>query len=314
MSLPPGNYGDLGALDQVLPASGDVAAAASASFASLTQPPVIVWGAQGEPAAAMESFFITPDDSVQLTVWNSNATLLAVTFQLRVLRPDGSIVIETQTLNKLTADRTPNVFSVSQLEGLLVAAVIGPPGAAVGRGQTYVNLAIVRGTPANPIMSRVLCADYLTTALQPGWPLGRVLSAVEGSGFVRQVTGVVPSLGVFPMLAVPAGGRWRIRNCWVQLTTDGTAGNRQAVLYVEVPAQQSFQIGAGAVQLPNSAAIYSFAPGLPLASVQFAGVLAPIPPDLVLGVGGRLRMNAAGGAPGDQWTAITALIEEWIEV
>ena len=314
MGVPAGSYDNLDSLNAGSSSQVSDQPPAPAPFDSKTIPPSIIFTPTGGPSASMQAFYLTPDDNVQLTVWNGNAALTSVTLQLRILRPDGTIVITAATLANLTSNRTANTLSFSQLEGFLVGAVVGPPGVALASGQTFCNLAVVRGTPQSPIMSMVLLADYLTSATQPGWPYGRVASAVDGPGFVKVVNGAIPNPNTGAVLTQPAGTRWRVTALRLSLATDATAGNRLVSLDIAPGAGLTWKVSSVAAQPPSSTYFYSYAAGVNWQSADPTQQVMPIPPDLVIANSSGVNALFSGGGAGDQMSAITAQIEEWIDV
>jgi hypothetical protein len=314
MGTPLGTFADLAALDSAAAASGDGSSPASAQVDMGTQAPAVTWNTQANPVVSMPGIYLTLDDSVALTVWNSTPGLSSLTAVLRILRPDGTIILTPLTLSNLPSDRSANVATIGQIEGFLVGAVIAPPSVVVSRGRTFINLSVQRGTPQNPIASLVLLTDYVHTGFQPGWPVGRLLSSVEGSGYVRQLAGSVPLAGNDATLAISARTQWRLMALIAQLTTSAVAGTRQVGCTVVIGGSVLYIGFAGATQGPSLVANYSFAAGVPLMSGQPLNQAIPIPDSLLLAPGSVFNTNTIGLKAADQWTAIAATVEEWIDV
>ncbi len=314
MSTAPGNYDNL---DQLTAASEPAPAPALADGLPPGPPSPaqdFTFVAEGRPGVSMPGFLITPDDSIELRVWNSNAALTSVTMQLRVLKPDGTIVIEAYTLQGLTADRTQNTLAVNQLSGYLVGAVVGPPGVALQRGQTFVNVAVVRGTIQNPLMVEVLIADYMTSSFQPGWPYGRQLSAVDGSGFATTRLGTAVPPGYESALIQPANTRWAMQSVVVTLTTSAAAGNRSVTLSCINSIGAVFVVTAPTTQGPSTQIEYTFGAGVPLISTGPLSQYIPIPQGLVLSQIAQFHTATASLQTGDQYHQMAATVEEWIDV
>jgi hypothetical protein len=314
MSTPPGQYDSLDALDAATIPAAPPLAETPAPFASQTQPPAITFGATGGPSVAMEGFWITPDDSLQIRVWNSNVNLTSVTVQVRILRPDGSLDTQQFTINNVTSNRVVNQQAFTQLEGFIVAAVIGPPGVAVARGQTFVNLAVVRGSVTNPLMMLVLLSDYLTSAVQPSWPFGRVVSAVEGAGYSYAPSGAVPGAGQDTQIIVPPSTRWQVLSGHTHLVTSAAAGNRQVALFVFQGGAVSWNVAAPATQPPSAGYDYTWAPGCPYGATIATVQTAPLGDPTIVGAGSNITTQTQGIAAGDQYTALTLSVVEWIDV
>jgi hypothetical protein len=314
MSTPPGQYSTL---DELTAASGPAPAAHAAAeppFQSQTEPPAITLGAKGGPAISLDAVYITQDDFLQLSVWNSNPALTSVTVQIRMLKPDGQIVITASSISGLTSDRTQNVETFGQLEGFILGVVVGPPGVAVLRGQTFVNVALVRGTPAAPLMTEVLLADYLTSALQPSWPYGRVFSAVEGPGWVHTIASAAPAPGNQAAIVQPPNTRWRVISIETSLQTSNFPGPRTVVLdIIDAVGNTVMLIPAAAQQTASLTWNYTFGSNLSLfqANVYLS---APIAATQTMGAGTQFEVGAQALNVADQFGVTTMAVEEWIDV
>lgn len=314
MAIPPGNYDGLAALDAAS-APADPAVTADGLPSAPAQPAsVFSFVAEGRPVVSMSGFLLTLDDNIQLTVWNSNAALASVTMQLRILKPDGTIVIGAYTLNNLTSNRAANVLSVNQLEGYLVAAVVGPPGVTLGRGQTFASVAVVRGTPANPYMVETLIADYLTSAFQPSWPQGEMRSAVEGAGFLYSALEGFPGLATNLALALPAATRWRVSALETILTTSAAAGNRQVNFQITQGGQAIFRGYALNTQGPSQTITYDYGVNLPLAAIGALSQTVPLPDALFISAPAQITTQNTNLQAGDSFNGLTVAVEEWINV
>ena len=118
--------------------------------------------------------------------------------------------------------------------------------------------------------------------------------------------------GANPLVTIPVGRVWRFLAVFGNLTCSAVAGTRQpfARARTATPAVYGFAgqsniIGAGAV------AGYSWNVGLsnPATSIAAAGIAGlwnyPMPP------GHQLEIVVVGMDPGDQWTSVRYLVEEW---
>jgi hypothetical protein len=314
MGLAPGNYDGLAALDSAS-VSAQPAPTADGLPAAPPQPAsVFSFVAEGRPVVSMSGFLVTLDDSIQLTVWNSNAALTSVTLQLRILRPDGTIVTGAYALNNITANRAANVLTVSQIEGYLVGAVVGQSGVAVQRGQMFVSLAVVRGTASNPLFVETLIADYLTSAFQPSWPQGEMRSAVEGAGFLYTALEGFPGFGADLALALPAATRWRVAALETILTTSAAAGNRQVNFQITQGGQAIFRGYALNTQGPSQTITYSYGVNLPLAAIGTLSQTVPLPDALFISAPAQITTLNTNLQAGDSFNGLQVAVEEWINV
>jgi hypothetical protein len=314
MSSPTGSFDTIDSFAASVGSDAPLASAAPAPFQSQTEEPLIGFAATGAPSVSMPGFYITPDDSIQMSVWNSAAALTSVSFQLRVLKPNGTIVIEEHTINNVTSDRTQNSILFQQLEGFLVGAVVGPSGVALSRGQTFVQVAVIRGSPQSPLMTMVLVADYLTSAYQPSWPFGQPGSATDGAGFIYQPVGGQPPVGGNASIVQPAGTRWKIHSIMSQLQTSAAVGNRQFQFRILTGSPFGWISTAAATQAASLTYNYQIAPGTNLDATVPQTQTMPLPTDLILRGGVTLETTAIGLQAGDQFTPVGVLVEEWLDV
>jgi hypothetical protein len=314
MVTTPGSYADLAAFDAATQQTAPAVPLADTGQQSNTQTPLVSFIPTGAPSVAIEGFYVTVDDQLVVTAWNSNAALTSLTFAARILNPDGSITVEQFAVPNLTADRTPNTVAFAQLEGFLLGVAVGPPGVANSRGQTFVNVSVQRGFPQSAVVQRVLIADYVSSGFQPGWPASRVTSAVEGAGFTYTFAGSVPGAGVDASVAVPAGARWRVISVWVHVLTSAQAGVRQLRLQISQTGGQVYEITAASTQGPSTGNDYSWSDGVPQLPVAFLAQVNPTPHGLLLSKGGQINFALNNIQSADQYTAAFATVEEWIEV
>lgn len=311
MSTPAGSFPDLAALDAATQAGNTQPPEAG----SATQPAQITFAKDNLQPGDQHGFYVGIADVIQLTVWNSNAALASIAAQVRIILPDGTVQTLTLGIAALTSDRTANTAKVTNVEGFIVSAVLGPPAVATSRGQTFAALDVVRG--AAPTIATVmhLFADYVTTGMHPTWPFGRVVSAVEGPGFIYSIVQANPPVGGVPAgFNVPAGARWRPISLTIALQTSASAGARTVSVNISNTLTQSFLMGAPATQAPSLVINYAAAPGVtPQVSPNNTGMTTSLPGDP------RLRVGDSVGFAGiiqvtDQFSSHTLNVEEWLDV
>lgn len=314
MSTPPGIFDSLDALDAASASDAAPLPPTAAPFESGTLPPAVTWNMTGAPSIAMSGTYVTADDSVELFVRNSNTNLTAVTAQLRILRPNGTIMVQQMVMNNPSTARGGNVLIQPLFEGFLLAAIVGPPAVQNSRGQTYVQLFIIRGAVAGTLFSEMLCEDYLTSGLQPSWPGSRFSAATEGAGFITTYRSAVPVAGQDPTMTQPAFTRWRLLSVWGHLTTSAVVGNRAPTLIISAGGVTLLSLPAVAVIPANTGNDFSWAAGLPLMPALFNQQATALPTDFQVSENGTIATTTNGVQAGDQWTALAVQVEEWIDV
>ena len=279
-----------------------------------TAAPNITFAAQNVQPPQQAGIYVDVNDSVQVTVWNSNPALTSVTVQLRTLLLDGTLQTTQVQVNNIPATRTATVQAILPGECFILSAICGPPGVPNLRGQTFVNCTLIRGSGASAVTLFTLFADYLTAGMAPEWPNGRVLSSLDGPGYVYIVSGPAPGPGVAPGLAQPANAQWRVLGVRAELVTSATAGNRQVGFAWKLPSLLiAFEVYSNNEQPASTDWFYSSAPGVAFTPSANPAQVMPSPVDFMV-IGNDLLVLCNGLQATDNFSAVTALVEEWIAV
>lgn len=321
MGVPPGSYGDLDALSDAPQGNDSLAGTqaeatdqgAAAPAAPSPVPTDFTFSASGGSNVSMPGLYVTPDDNLVVNAWNSNPNLTSLAVQIRILQLDGTLQITGFVLPNLTHDRTQNTASFQLPPGMIVGAVIGPPGIAMSEGQCFANLAVVRGTPTNPLMQLVLTSGYVTSGYQPSWPYSTMRNATDGRGYIYQANASEPAPGVAITITVPAGARWVVRSLYGELQTSAAAGNRQVIMEAIINTSV-FQVPAPSVQPASTDSFYTFAP---IGGAGFGPVtqqVGPSPFEIYFPAGSVLELRCPNMQAGDQFIQMQLIVEEWVDV
>lgn len=313
-TVPAGSYDDLDALADTSAAIG--ADLPSPPDASAAAPPAtsFTFGPSGGPSASMQAFYVTADDQIQLSAWNSNSNLTSIKFQARLLRVDGTIVILSYVLNGLTSDRTFNGAVFQLTEGFLLGVVVGPPGLVLARGQCYCSVEILRGAQPSILWTTVLISNYLTTALQLAWPFGEMKAPTEGPGYVYGIAGPLGG-ATTTTITVPPNALWQIQAVSSNLVTDAVAGTRQVQLNILSGGGLTILIAsAPGTQGPGLGYHYSWGNGLALDAHTPTNQTAPLQSGLLLQAGTVITFSQSNADPGDAWSPVIAQVIEWLNI
>jgi hypothetical protein len=234
-----------------------------------------------------------------------------VTVSYRLLRFDGELVLGQFAVHP-NSDRSLAVYHESLAEGFLLS-VSCKAAVATTRGQTFVRVFLTDPALGQGQPSYMLMADYVTTAMAPAHPNGRVLTPVEGPGaIVGYSFGNPPPGGVFT-ISVPTNARWRPISVYAKLTTDATAGNR----FVEARLITNLLLvwTANAYQgiPPSTVCDFAMAPISANSAISTTRANAPIPPDARMLGGDSIGVGTAGAGAADQWSQVEIAVEEWID-
>jgi len=135
-----------------------------------------------------------------------------------------------------------------------------------------------------------------------------------GSGTLRLFTGTNPAANVDPTITVPSGLRWRVFSAHAQLVADANAATRVIELLVTRGSTALQHSDSTATQVANTTRDYSARAGLIGAryavddTIITIGMGAP----LELIDGDIIEFDTANRQAGDNWGAMSALVEEWV--
>lgn len=251
----------------------------------------------------------TSDVLVVGVATSQNNEVLTVSY--RLLRFDG-VVIHGQFTISPPNTRAVTIHSEQLAEGFLLSMSC-KAATAVTRGQTFVRAFLTKPSLGQGQPSYMLMADYVTTAMAPAFPNGRVLAPTEGPGspVVTQIGN--PVAGNDFAITVPPNARWKLKSFAALFITAVGGGNRYPALITVRGAFGSwfgfanqFQAGGNSVQYGASC----MTPGSAV-STQFSTL--PLPLDLQLLGGDLFETQTLGISAGDQWQRILLAYEEWLD-
>ncbi len=211
--------------------------------------------------------------------------------------------------------RTQKTLAIPLTEGYLLS--LGFVGSNTAqRGISFVRAWLNRG-PLNistPNTVTMLLADYVSNTAPVGWPAGRILFPTEGPGNLYKVSLANPAAGADFAFSVPLGARWRWVSLAAVLTASATVGNRIVHGVVQdVGGNTVFNASQVTAQTAGQAITYSFAPGLTSQNINDGAALVTLPGGLWLQGGAQIKSSTTGILAGDQWSAINAIVEEWLD-
>lgn len=271
-----------------------------------------------KPAVSFLSRAVQPPSQVYVTsqdqlncVAASSVTGEAVTVTYRLLLPNGMLQVGQFVLTVLSG-RALATRSEALAEGFLLSVSV-KAAAATTRGQTFVRLFLGNENLGVGQPSYMLMADYVTTAMAPGYPNGRQLTPVEGPGWPHLFAGTQPAAGADWVVTVPTNSRWRILSIFAVLVTSAVAGNRNLAI--------AFTVGGFAAGLnpatvsipPSQVAQITFDSTAPLTAIV-PGFWHVSIPDGELQTGGSIIVSETFGLDvADQWHAPQLYVEEWLD-
>lgn len=255
--------------------------------------------------------YIGREDNLRLRVRNS-ATGAIVAIEGRVLNGDGIAIPFADTLAPAT-DRSASTKLVRVGEGMLLNVSVRALAGSPRRGQTYVLVELVRGFTGDVIPLGVLIQGYVSEPSRRQWPGSLLDDATDGRGVSRTILGTDPAAGVEISETVPTAARWRLVALTATLLTDATVANRTPAILIDDGTNTVYQSGYNGSIAASGGAQISWGHGVGAFGSTSNGAIAPLPTELMLTPGYRIRSTTIALQAGDNWGAPRYTIEEWIE-
>lgn len=276
--------------------------------------PLVAGG--GAIIASPFQFLLTGEDNLRIVSWG-RAAGLELTIRGRFL-PTG----ETQIASFLNT-HTPASNGALRVQyyplgdGVLLNLVVRPSTAAVLHGSCFVRVDLVRGIDGAVTQLGTLLRGYVDVSGGLAWPNSPLTAPSEGAGVITVAQGAVPAAGADPVLTMPAETRWRIIGVRGVLTTAAGGANRVPTLFLQQTTLDGFAAESSLNQAPGAVGGHSWGPGAtPATTAPVLNGGGPLPVPAMLETGGvansSIRTVTVNLAAGDQWTALTAIVEQWL--
>jgi len=267
--------------------------------------------ASSSPIVAPGGVYVTNDDYLLLTAYNSAASTL-IEIGGRVLDRDGRPVPFTGRLTP-TTDRVASTVVVRLGEGRLQQVSVGIIGGTPSYGQTYVRVDLARGDGAGRTIVGTLIAGLVTSSVRQAWPGSLIYGPLDRGGFIRSVVGTDPAAGVEISETVPTGARWRILSMRFSLVTDATVANRFVRVLLDDGTNIYGSASSDRAVTLSSTRVHIVSPGgFTYSNAQDHDWLG-LPSDLWMLAGHRIRTSTVAIVAGDNYSAPVLLVEESIE-
>jgi len=260
------------------------------------------------PAAPL---YVTRDDRLMLQVRNSLAGT-RVQCWARLQLADGTVPPMLQEMVPAT-DRSPTSIAFDLAEGYLLSVTMQVIGASPRRGQVWAEASLIRGAAGDVQVVQVLVSDAITNRSALAWPGGQLRQSVEGPGALRSIAGTNPAAGVEVSEAVPTDARWRLRSFRVQLVTAVAVATRRVHLTIDDGATILYDLAAADTELASLTRNYNFTQDGFQRAAQDNEVYVPLPVDVYLFQGYRVRTLTTNLQAADDYGAPQYAVEEWIE-
>ncbi len=257
---------------------------------------------------------ITGEDALQIDVvpQNANGQTIVVSGELLTealeVRPFQSQFIANQQLALNTA-RIP-IGS-----GWLLNVVVNTSTPQTPFGLLYGFIRICRGLGSSALAHTTLAAGYFSDRSDLYWPGGAVGDVLAGAGRTEAFGVGNPAAGADWTYTVFTHQRVKVIAVSALLTTAAAVANRAPRLIIDDGAVTLFEAPA-AVAIPASQVVqhsWGAGAGGPVTADNAAAISSPIPNDLFLTGGMRVRTSTGLLQAADQWSNIRLLLQEWVE-
>lgn len=210
---------------------------------------------------------------------------------------------------------TEQTFRFNVGRGVLLNLAVLPTFNICQRGQCFVRVDIERGENARIVLGTLL-QGYIDSSGGRAWPGSPLESAVEGPGFIRTYPSSVPAPGIGAQLLIAAATRWRVISATAQMTASAVVVTRRPIFTLVNNGLVVCETASSRTQLASETIQHTYAAGLQPA--EGTGVICGvggIPVDCHIqsggGADGSVTMTAFFMDAGDQWSAMSVLVEEW---
>lgn len=273
--------------------------------------PQIIGGGRILPSPAQ--FYLTGEDRLRITSANSGAGV-ALKVQCRTANIQGETVPHSFD-HVPNSDRSTKTTEHALGTGSLLNATIFAGAGSPQMGQTFVTAQLIRGTGTAAIVLGTMLGGYVTRTQAIGFPGSAIVSSLEGEPSIRAITGSTPAVAAAIVETVPTGARWEVLSWAFTLTTGGFAADRK--VYVQPTLSSGFYgVIVNFSTLPAaSIGFFTFAPTMnstsdPIEGLYQAGWGARV----ILTAGGQMITSARNLLAGDQFSAPSYIVREWLEV
>ena len=255
--------------------------------------------------------YIGVDDRLYIRSRNS---LAAVTLQIagRLLTAQG-VIVPFNFEHVPATNRTKSLEGFRLAEGYLLSVVAFPSAGAPLRGQTFVELGLLRGRDVAASVVDVLARDYVAEAEPLAFPGSRIRSSIEGPGALLSVAGADPGVAAEILVTVPTDARWLINSIRATLVTDVNAATRVPLLIIDDGTDEFSRTLIAAIPASQTTEHTWFSNGSMTPDIASIAAFRTGIGRTYLPAGSRIRTETASIQAGDDWSAPQLNLEEWIE-
>lgn len=253
--------------------------------------------------------YVTVDDSLWIMV-SAVSTISIVTVVARIILPDGTVVLNQWTAG--SANGRIATYTQQRLPEGFILSISATSNNASSAPPTFVALYISRSLPGVFQAAQLLCQGYTYVNQPVSWPGGINVNSTDNSGTMRVFVGTLPGVGININEVVPSSARWRLAAIRFTLTTSGAGGGRVMALTYDNGGLIFAVSETPLIQPISTTWTYNYAVGFAGVVNTGSPVMAQLPTPLILGDGWHIRTAVVNLDAGDQLSAPTYVVEEWL--
>jgi len=257
------------------------------------------------------AYYVGLDDQIVFEVFtdNSNSSYQLV---VRVLNPQGTIQVETLTLNNFQVGYQTVTGRLTGMEGYILSGCISAPGVAAG--ESYCRVRLMRAPYLTTgVATGMLIAGYVSDKYSLSYPATLPRPPMEGPSKIVSISATAAT-GAEWVIPCPQGERWRILGASFSLTTSAAVATRLVVIGVNNNA--GIAIGffvSPTTQAASLAQNYSVNPGgTAISNLVWTNISASA--EVWINDGGNMHSFTENLQAGDQYTGVTLQIQKWVGV
>lgn len=222
----------------------------------------------------------------------------------------GRVVRAQQSLVP-NSTRSQSAALLPLAEGYLMGVTVSCS-AANQVGQCWVRCVLNLGLPSTPQPMMTICQGYVTSQNRLYGPNSILWRTNDGRGNFRSVQGTLPAAGADINEVVPAGALWRLVSMNYSLVTSAAVANRLSGFVIDDGANIVLNLASQGNAVASNTYGYNAVNGSNLVNAVQPPTNWPVPCDMWLPAGFRIRTLTANIQAGDQLSAPNYLVEEFM--
>lgn len=256
--------------------------------------------------------YVTNSDTMQIVCCSSTAGI-GIVVNFKILRPDGTITVSQEQSTTVALPATATILA-QLTEGFLMNVAVGNTGPNITRGDLFVTGILLRGRGNAATVNQCLFQGYATRQNRINWPYTNADAGSLGPGKLFARTIANPAAGVDWQFALPAYTRARLTGVVATFTTSAVVNNRLPTLVIDDGVNIIYEAPSPSTQAAALGVRYSWGSGVTATLINGSKVVVSLPVPAFIPVNGRFRSLTPFMDAGDQWSAISASTEEWIDL